>query len=104
MKFLVAVMSKTDAPLVADAMCRAGYHSTITDSYGGFLKEENAVVFCGVDDTKVADVMRIIKENTSERLVDIPTDVPMGKFKLPPRIKVGRAVVFTFDIDQFVRL
>ncbi|MGI5986488.1 MAG: hypothetical protein GXY01_02560 [Clostridiales bacterium] len=104
MKLLIAVTSKSDAPNVASAMSKAGYPSTIVDSYGGFLKQENAVIFSGIDDTKVGEVMKIVKDNTSGGMVEVPPDASFGDFKLPKRVKKGKAVVFVSDVEQFVRL
>lgn len=104
MKLLIAVIHKTDAPVVASAMSMAGYHSTVLDGYGGFLKKENSIVLSGVDDTKVSSALKIIRDNTSERIEDVPSDVLLGNFKLPTQIKTGRAVVFTLNVDQFTKL
>ena len=104
MKLLIALTNKTDAPVVASAMSMAGYHSTVTDSYGGFLKKENAIILSAIDDTKVSAALKIIRENTSERIEDVSSDLLLGNFRLPTQIKTGRAVVFTLDIDQFAKL
>ena len=104
MKLLIAVTDKTDASKVTSAMSMAGFHSTVTDSVGGFLKKENAIVMSVVDDKKVSAALKIIQENTSERIVDVPSDFLMGSFKLPPQVRVGRAVVFTLDVNQFIKL
>ena len=104
MKLLVAFTNKTDAPVVASAMSMAGYHSTVSDSYGGFLKKENSMILSAIEDTKVSSALKIIRENTSERIEDVPSDFLMGNFKLPTQIKMGRAVVFTLNVDQFAKL
>ena len=104
MKLLIALTNKTDAPVVASAMSMAGYHSTVTDSYGGFLKRENSVILSAIEDTKVNGALKIIQAHTSEMIEDVPADVLLGNFKLPSQIKTGRAVVFTLDIDQFAKL
>ncbi|MEA4894860.1 MAG: cyclic-di-AMP receptor [Oscillospiraceae bacterium] len=104
MKLLVAIMDKADAPKVASAMSMAGYHLTVMDSYGGFLKKENSIVMSATDDKKVVAALKIIKENSSERIVDVPPDFPFGSFKLPPQVKVGSAVAFVLDVDQFIKL
>jgi|GEM_PF-1647987 len=104
MKFLIAITDKADAPVVASAMSTAGFHSTVTDSFGGFLQKENAIILAAIDDSKISAALKIIKDNTSERIVDVPSNVLLGNFKLPPKIKIGRAVAFTVDVDQFFKL
>jgi len=104
MKLIVAVTSKSDAPVVASAMSKEGYPSTVISSYGGFLREENAAVFSGIDDIGVNNVIGIIKANTSQSIVDVLPEKSYGNFKLPPQIKVRGAVVFTVDIEHLLRL
>ncbi|NCB73890.1 MAG: hypothetical protein EOM51_03985 [Clostridia bacterium] len=104
MKLLVAVTNKTDAPVVASALSMSGFHSTVTDSYGGFLKKENAIILSVIDDTKVNAVLKIISAHTSETIEKIPSDALLGSFKLPSQIKIGRAVAFVLEVDQFVKL
>lgn len=104
MKLVLAIVSTSDAPVVAGAMSKAGYPATITNSYGGFLQKENAIVFSGVDDAKVQSVVKIIGENTSEKLEETASAAVNGRFKLPPSIKIGRAVIFVLAVEQFFKL
>jgi uncharacterized protein YaaQ len=104
MKLLVAVTSKSDAPVLASAMSKEGYPATVISSYGGFLREENAAIFSGIEDIRVNNVIGIIKANTSQSTVDILPEKAYGNYKLPPQIKVSGAVVFTVDIEHLMRL
>ncbi|NLH00582.1 MAG: hypothetical protein GX488_01560 [Clostridiales bacterium] len=104
MKLLIIITSRSEAPAVVSAMSKEGYQSTILNSTGGFLKEDNTVILSGVDDAKVSKVMKLVQENTTEGVYDVPPDVSFGNFKLPKHIKKGRAVVFILDAEQFVRL
>ncbi len=104
MKLVLAIVSTSDAPVVASAMSKAGYPATVTNSYGGFLSKENAVIFSGIDDAKVRAVVKIIGENTTERVEDVSTAAISGRFKLPSSIKIGGAVVFVLGVEQFFKL
>ena len=104
MKLLIAVTNKTDAPVVASALSMSGFHSTVTDSYGGFLKKENSIVFSVVDDIKVGAALKIVQAHTSESIEEVPSDFLLGNFKLPSQIKIGRAVAFVMDVQQFIKL
>ena len=104
MKLLAAITSKSDAPVVADAMSKEGYPSIVISSYGGFLREENAAVFSGIDDIRVNNVIGIIKANTSQSTVDILSEKSFWNYKMPPQVKVSGAVVFTVDIEHLMRL
>lgn len=104
MKLVIAVVNKSDAPVVADAMSKEGYPSTLLDSRGSFLGEENTMIFSGIDDARVNKVIDIIRLNTSEKIVDVPPEKAFGNFKMPQCIKVSGAVVFILCADQFMRL
>ena len=104
MKLLVTVTDRTDASGLASAMLMAGFHSTVADSCGGFLKRENSIIMSAIDDKKVSAALKIIQDNTTERIVDVPPDLLLGSFKLPPQVKVSGAVVFTLDLDRFIKL
>ncbi|MBS7403312.1 MAG: cyclic-di-AMP receptor [Oscillospiraceae bacterium] len=103
MKLVLSIISKTDAPVVVGALTKAGYPSTVTNSFGGFLNKENAILLSGVDDTKVSYVIGIIGENTSESVEQASRDTD-GGYKLPQQIRVGGASVFVLDIEQFIHL
>ncbi|MEF9970698.1 MAG: cyclic-di-AMP receptor [Oscillospiraceae bacterium] len=104
MKLILAVTSKSDAPGLAREMSKAGYPSTITNSYGGFLQMENAILVSSVDDTRVQEAIRLIGENTSAGNEDVPDNIVSGSIKLPAHVKIGRAIVMVLDVEQFVRL
>lgn len=104
MKLLLVVINKSDAPVVSGALTRAGYSSTLTNSYGGFFNRDNCVLFAGVDDNRVQSVLKIIKENTKSCIESVPEDVSIGDFKLPSQIKIGGAVAFVIGVEQFIKL
>ncbi len=103
MKLVMAILSKSDAPVVAGVLAKQGYPSTITNSIGGFMHKENAILFSGVDDTKVRYVTSIISEATSGYDEQGP-EMGAGGYIMPDKIKVGGATVFVLDVEQFIRL
>lgn len=104
MKMVIAVTGKEDSHAVSKALLTAGYLCTMTNSCGGFLQKENAMIFAGVDEKRVNDVIKIIGNNTKISEENVPDDVINGDFKLPSHIRVGRAVVFVVDVERFVKL
>lgn len=104
MKLLIAIVSKADAPVVASALNKEGYPSTMTDGVGGFLNTENTLIFAGVEDKRVNAVLKIIGGNTQAREKSVPEGMEHGKFTLPDKIRVGGASVFVLDLDRFVKL
>lgn len=104
MKLLIAIVNNSDAPVVTSAMSREGYPSTVTHGMGGFLNKENAIIFAGVEDKRVNNVLGIIGKNTQVREESAPKDLDSGKFMLPDKIRVGGASVFLLEVDRFVKL
>lgn len=104
MKLLIAIVSKSDAPVVTKAMTKEGYPSTVTDGVGGFLNKANAIIFAGVEDKRVNNVLDIIGRNTKVHEETVPEGMEHGKFALPDKIRVGGASVFLLELDRFVKL
>jgi len=63
-KLVVGIVQDQDAGTVIDALVAAEYRSTRINTSGGFLKRGNATILVGVDDEKVDDVLRILRERT----------------------------------------
>jgi uncharacterized protein YaaQ len=104
MKIVFAIINNSDMSAVTGALTKAGYSSTVTNSNGGFFNRENSILFVGVDDNRVQSVLAIIKQHTHTTEVNVPENVKMGDFMLPSKVRVGGAVVFVMDVDQFVKL
>ncbi len=104
MKLIIAVTNPLDAPAVSAAMSKAGHPFTSTNSTGGFLHKDNTIIFAGVDEKRVGGVLKILRENTKARDEDVSADINTGSFKLPSQIRVGGAVAFVLNVEQFVRL
>lgn len=103
MKLIMAILSASDVSAVAEALTKEGYPSTVAKSTGGFLHRENAILYSGVDDTKVRYVISIIERHTAEHDEQI-TETGIGAYSLPRKIKVGGASVFVLDVEQFIHL
>lgn len=63
MKLVVAIVQDQDAGPVIDALVANEYRSTRINTVGGFLKRGNATLLIGVEDDRVDDVMRLIREH-----------------------------------------
>ena len=110
MKLLIAIVQGEDAPGLIDALIDSGYPGpTRINSAGGFLKQGNATLFLGVDQQRVNEVLRIIRENCHTRtqfINPLPPIMEPGEFYMPypVEVQVGGATVFTMDVDQYERL
>jgi uncharacterized protein YaaQ len=108
-KLIVAVVHNEDARVLIDALLAREFRATWLHSSGGFLKQSNATILVGVDDTKVQDVTDLIRDNCHSRtqtVSPIPPIMEPGEFFMPYplEVEVGGAVIFVLPIDHFERI
>lgn len=104
MKLLIAVINSEDVASVTWAMTKAGYPTTVADSFGGFYNRRNSVVFAGIGDSKVQSVLDIIAQNTHSVVENVPANINFGDVKLPSQVKISGAVISILSVDQFAKL
>jgi uncharacterized protein YaaQ len=105
MKMVMAVVPRHEAEGVLSALIAAGHSATFTESRGGMLRQAQYTLFIGVEEPALPQVLAIIRESchsdvrvgrgetsAASRLPSSPTSVSA---------RVGGAVVFVWDLDQF---
>ena len=109
MKLIVAIVHNEDAgPLVA-ALLEREHRTTRLSSSGGFLKQSNATILVGAEDTAVEEVLGIIRANCTSRsqiVNPMPPIMEPGEFFMPYplEVEVGGATVFVLPVERFERL
>ena len=108
MKFIVSVVDKDDALPLADALVTNGYGVTTLKSAGGFLRTENVILFTCVEDEQVEQVIRLIQDNCHTRIQRVNSLPPVMKsgesyVLTTGEVEVGGAVIFVFDVAQFLK-
>lgn len=109
MKLLITIVHERDFQKVSDALLGAGYKFTKISSTGGLLRDGNATLLIGVEDSEADQVISIVRESSKTReqyMTMPPPDVmPSGTFiPNPVKVTVGGAVIFVVDIERFERL
>jgi uncharacterized protein YaaQ len=109
MKLVIAVVQGEDATQTVQALSGAGISVTKMASSGGFLQQGNATLLIGVDDDKVEEALKLIRENCRERsqfMTPMPPMVEPGEFFMPypVEVQVGGATVFVVDVERFEKL
>ena len=109
MKLVIAVVQSEDAQRTVEALTMTGISSTRVSSTGGFLQQGNVTILVGIEEAKVPDALRIIRENCRERSrymsPVIPTSEPddfLAAF--PVEVQVGGATVFVVPVDSFEKI
>ncbi len=106
MKVVVAIVQTDDAGNLLDALRDNNLPATMTSSTGGFLREGNATIFVGVEEEKVEEVLKIVRENCTTRtqfVNPLPPVMEPGELYLaqPVEVQVGGATVFVLDVARF---
>jgi uncharacterized protein YaaQ len=108
-KLVVAVVHNEDAGALVDALLQHDLRATRLHSSGGFLRQSNATIMLGVDDTRVEEILGIIRETCTSRtqvVNPMPPIMEPGEFFLPYplEVEVGGATVFVLPVERFERL
>jgi len=109
MKLIIAVVQARDAENLLRELVSRGYRATQIDSTGGFLRERNVTLLLGVQDTYVADVLRIIRQSCQARTQFVNPLMPIlepGEFYVanPIEVEVGGATVFVLKVQRYERI
>ena len=107
MKLVLAIVQDEDSVNVMDELNVNGFMVTKMCSSGGFLRVGNTTLLIGVEEDRVAQVLKIIESACkSHKQVINPSMTPAAAtsgayLSYPVEITVGGATVFVVDVDQF---
>ncbi len=109
MKLIFAVVQGKDADNLRSGLLDSGYRTTQINSAGGFLRESNATFLVGVEDDRVQDVLRIVKQTCYTRTQYVNPLLPImepGEFYMPNpvEVQVGGAAVFICNVNRYERI
>jgi len=108
MKLVIAVVQDTDAANLISALGKVGLTSTKLASTGGFLREGNTTLLIGVDDERLEEVKKIIRETCRTRTRLITPGMPINETieaarGQPVEVQVGGAVIFVVEVSEFLK-
>jgi len=109
MKLVMSIVHSDDAAGLLDALTKKGYRATRINTAGGFLKESNATILLGIEDSQIDEVLATIKSNCQTRtqyINPLPPVMEPGEFYMPypVEVQIGGATVFVLEVERFVRL
>lgn len=107
MKLIIAIVNNEDASLVLSELTKAGFSVTKLSTSGGFLRAGNITFLIGVEDEKVADVISVIREFSSQRKQMMPINAAYigdSMLSVPVEVNIGGATVFVLDVERFCKL
>lgn len=109
MKLIIAVVQDADQRAVLDELTSRGFHATLIDGENGFLRERNASLLIGVQESYLPEVFGILHETcrAEHQFVNPlmpmaePVDVYVGD---PVTALIGGASLFMFDVARYERI
>lgn len=109
MKLVVAVIQGQDASGLVGELAKRDFRVTQINSAGGFLREDNVTLLMGVQDDRVRELFRLIRDNCHTRTQYVNPLLPImepGEFYMPTpmEVQVGGAAVFVMHMARFERL
>lgn len=109
MKLIVAVVQTADAEGLTTALLDRGFPVTRVNSAGGFLRERNVTLLIGVQETYVAEVLRIVKQSCEARSRYVNPLVPIvepAEFYVPQpvEVQIGGATIFVLAVERYERV
>lgn len=105
MKLILAVVQDTDADVTMAALTEAGHRVTRVASTGGFFRQGNTTLLCGVEDDQVEGVLSILKTTCQRRTRLLPINLdpadPLLTSAAYTEVPVGGATVFVLNVERF---
>jgi uncharacterized protein YaaQ len=104
-KLVLAIVQVRDVQRLVHRLVAEGFGATRIDTYGGFLRKENAVVLVATTEDRLPLLSRVVNETCQRRMVTLlpPANDGTIGFYAPPRpeqVEVGGAVVLTLPIER----
>ncbi|MCL1936615.1 MAG: cyclic-di-AMP receptor [Defluviitaleaceae bacterium] len=104
LKLVIAIVHDDDAGVIMDNLRESGFSVTKLASSGGFLRIGNTTILSGVEEERLEELLKIIKENGSSRTQIAPSTPSFFEaLQAPVKITLGGATIFVLDVDKFIR-
>jgi uncharacterized protein YaaQ len=106
LKLVIIIAADSDADRLMKELVERGYPATKISSTGGFLHRGNATILSGVDGGEVEEVLALIRELCQARTEYVPVQtLPFfgegSTLSEPVEVRVGGAIVFVVNVEQF---
>jgi uncharacterized protein YaaQ len=106
MKLMTVIVQRADAKGLGAKLRDNGYAFTVIGSTGGFLRQGNTTFLIGIESNEVDATLALIQENCKARTQVVNSSFGLPQFGepyvyQPIEVKIGGAVVFVLDLEQF---
>jgi len=107
MKLIYAIVNNDDSHSVSNALTQNGFSVTKLASTGGFLMSGNTTFLVCSEDSKIDEIIEIIKEHSRKRKQFVPSAGTYGTGEYAGfnvEVSVGGATIFVTDIERFEKV
>ena len=106
LKLVIIISSDPDADRLMKRLIEQGFPATKISSTGGFLHRGNATILSGVEADEVDQVLAMVRNQCHARSEYVPVQtLPFfGEGTMhsePVEVRVGGAIVFVVNVEQF---
>ncbi len=108
MKLIIAIVQNRDANAAIKALSCACHVVTRLSSLGGFLNERNTTLLIGADDTRVEEIINLLRKHCKRRtrtkavpITGIADTISRHGYI---EVEVGGATVFVLNIEHFEQI
>jgi uncharacterized protein YaaQ len=103
-QLMTAILQEQDADLAAAELTRLGVMVSRLPSTGTFLGRQNTTLLIAVPEGRGRAVLRILRESSQERVEFVPTPGLEAQDAAGQAVKVGKATIFSFEIERYLEL
>jgi uncharacterized protein YaaQ len=108
MKLVIAVVQDLDADDVVEAITAAEYRVTRVASTGGFFRQGNTTLLCGVQDDRVQALIDLLRRTCKRRSRMMPIAPHSAEHPMTVgayvEVTVGGATLFVLDVERFEQI
>ncbi|MBD5143386.1 MAG: cyclic-di-AMP receptor [Oscillospiraceae bacterium] len=105
MKLVFAIVNGDDSQAVSKALLKSGFYATKLASTGSFLSAGNTTFLLCVEDSKLDELIEVIKQKSHKRKKIVPNGLPISsEINFPVEVEVGGAIIFVTDVERFEKL
>lgn len=105
MKLVFAIVNSDDSQAVGKALLQSGFYATKLASTGGLLSAGNTTFLTCVEESRLDELIDIIREKSHKRTKTVPHSIPLTSgMDFPVEVEVGGATIFVTDVERFEKL
>lgn len=100
MKMVMAIVPRSEAEDLLQALVTAGYTATFMETRGGMLRRAQMTLFIATEEDQLEEVLDITRENCHSDVTVETTQKQTLPSARSATTKVGGAVVFVWDVGR----